>query len=95
MKYIVVISGLALVVQATGAQASTTTTYSYDALGRLVATSNTGTVNNGLTSATTYDKADNRSNYTIAGASKPDTKSAVVVVPLNGYTVIVTAPAVQ
>lgn len=64
--------------------ASTTTTYSYDALGRLTATSNTGSVNNGATTATTYDAADNRTAYTVSGSV-----SKVVVVPLGtGFKVI-------
>jgi len=77
------------------AHASSSTTYSYDALGRLVATGTTGTVNNGVATATAYDKADNRSTYAVTGAPKPDMSAPVIVVPLNGYTVIPVAPVVQ
>jgi hypothetical protein len=53
---------------ATAAPASETVTYSYDALGRLVATSSSGGTNNGLTTSIGYDPAGNRQNYTVAGA---------------------------
>jgi len=56
--------GLAL----TPAAAGETTTYSYDALGRLVATTSSGTVNNGVATAIGYDPAGNRSNYAVSGA---------------------------
>lgn len=48
--------------------ASETTTYSYDALGRLVSSVHSGTVNNGLTTTTTFDAASNRTNQTVTGA---------------------------
>lgn len=51
------------------AEASDTTTYTYDALGRLVAVSTSGGVNKGLSVATCYDRAGNRANYTVSGAS--------------------------
>jgi hypothetical protein len=54
---------------ATASVASETTTYSYDALGRLVATSTTGTFNNGLGTTIAYDAAGNRSCYAVAGAA--------------------------
>jgi hypothetical protein len=50
------------------ARAGETTTYAYDALGRLIATTSSGTVNNGLTAQLGYDPAGNRSTYTVAGA---------------------------
>lgn len=65
------------------AHAASTTTYSYDALGRLVQASTTGTVNDGVQMSTTYDAADNRTTYQVTGSA-----SKVVVVPLNGLTVI-------
>jgi YD repeat-containing protein len=49
--------------------ASETITYSYDAHGRVVGVSHSGTVNNGQAAAISYDPADNRSNYTITGGS--------------------------
>lgn len=66
------------------AHAASTTTYSYDALGRLVQASTTGTVNDGVQMSTTYDAADNRTTYQVTGS----TSGPVVVVPLNGFTVI-------
>lgn len=63
--------------------AASTTTYTYDALGRLVQANSTGTVNNGAQMTTTYDAADNRTTYQVTGSA-----SKVVVVPLNGLTVI-------
>src|SRR5262245_4331077 len=46
------------------ARASETITYQYDALGRLVQVTRTGTVNNGASAAYTYDPANNRTNVT-------------------------------
>jgi YD repeat-containing protein len=54
---------------ATSVLASETVTYSYDALGRLVATTSSGTVNNGLSTTIAYDPAGNRSTYTVTGAA--------------------------
>lgn len=53
----------------TAAHASGTTSYSYDALGRLVSSSNSGAVNNGLSTSLGYDPAGNRSSYAVSGAS--------------------------
>lgn len=74
---------LSYAVLITAAQANSTTTYTYDALGRLVQSSTTGTVNNGVQISTIYDPADNRTTYKVTGSG-----SRVVVVPLNGLTVI-------
>lgn len=63
--------------------AGTTTTYTYDALGRLVQANTSGTVNNGAQMVTSYNPADNRVTYQVTGSS-----SKVVVVPINGLTVI-------
>jgi hypothetical protein len=54
---------------AAAAWASETRTYSYDTLGRLVATASRGTVNNGRTTSIAYDPAGNRSCYAAAGAA--------------------------
>ena len=56
-----------------GAGATETVTYSYDAQGRLVQSVISGTVNNGQTSSTSFDAANNRTNYSVsvAGASAP------------------------
>ena len=46
------------------AAASETITYQYDALGRLVQVTRTGTVNNGASATYSYDPANNRTNVT-------------------------------
>lgn len=48
--------------------ASETVTYTYDAKGRLVKVVHTGTVNNGIQTTYTHDKADNRKNTTTTGS---------------------------
>jgi chitinase len=53
----------------TPAFASETITYAYDTRGRLVKVSHSGAVNNGVTACYGYDKADNRSNVTVATAA--------------------------
>jgi hypothetical protein len=58
------------------APAGVTTSYAYDALGRLIATSTTGEVNNGVTKTLTYDPAGNRQTYSISAAG---TAASVVV----------------
>lgn len=83
MRNLIIAGTFTALAQVLPAQASSTTTYTYDALGRLVATSTTGTVNNGVTTSTSYDPADNRTTYAVKGSV-----SKVVVVPLNGFTVI-------
>lgn len=49
-----------------GAIASETITYTYDARGRLVDVSRSGTVNNGIASCYSLDQADNRNSVTVA-----------------------------
>lgn len=65
------------------ASAAETITYSYDAKGRLSQVAHTGSVNNGVVATYKFDAADNRSSVTVEGAVP-----RVVVVPLNGITVI-------
>ena len=48
-----------------------TVTFTYDVLGRLVATSTEGSVNGGLQTQTSYDPAGNRTNHTVSGAPAP------------------------
>lgn len=67
----------------TPALASETINYSYDVHGRLIQVSRSGTVNNGAQTVYQHDNADNRTRVTITHAA-----SRVVVVPLNGFTVI-------
>jgi YD repeat-containing protein len=56
---------------ASAVHASETTTYKYDALGRLVDQSSTGTVNNGVKTQVCYDKAGNRITYGVVGVGTP------------------------
>lgn len=65
--------------------AAETVTYSYDTLGRLVASSHSGNVNSGLTIGITHDLADNRALLTVSGAAGGQ---RVMVLPLNGFTII-------
>jgi len=51
------------------AMASETISYTYDARGRLVQVNHSGTVNNGVVACYAYDKADNRTNVTVATSS--------------------------
>jgi len=62
------LTSAALVVGATAAIAAETITYSYDARGRLTKVVRSGSVNNGVTTTYTYDKAHNRTNKTTSGA---------------------------
>lgn len=52
-------------------QATETQVYRYDAKGRLVKVERSGTVNNGVVTEYTADKADNRSNVKTTGAPPP------------------------
>ena len=60
-----------VVALASPARAGETVTYSYDALGRLTASSSSGTVNNGATSSIGYDAAGNRSVYAASVSGAP------------------------
>ena len=51
--------------------AAETITYTYDAKGRLVKVERAGTVNNGVTTNYTHDKANNRTNVTVTGSPNP------------------------
>src|SRR5262245_61704942 len=62
MRAFLVFAGFVLV--ATPVAAGETISYTYDALGRLVAVTRTGTVNNGASATYTYDPANNRTNVT-------------------------------
>src|SRR5688572_8457935 len=75
--------------------ASETVTNSYDSRGRVVKVSRTGSVNNGVAACYSYDKADNRSNVTVAlsgGCSGPTIPTFVVsdVTAVEGNSVTFT-----
>jgi YD repeat-containing protein len=65
LRWLVAAGGLI----ATAAYATETITYTYDARGRLVQVQRSGTVNNGVNTTYTHDKAHNRTNVTTTGAS--------------------------
>ena len=70
MRTIIVVAAIIIsALSATSAPASETITYTYDAKGRLIQVAHSGTVNNGTQSAYTHDKADNRTNVAVSGAS--------------------------
>lgn len=71
-----------------GALAAETSTYAYDALGRLITTTRASGPSNGVSTAIGYDPADNRSSYVVTGSSRPPITGPVIVLPLNGFTVI-------
>jgi len=50
------------------AQATETVSYTYDAKGRLVQVVHSGSVNNGVNTQYTHDKADNRTKVKTTGA---------------------------
>jgi hypothetical protein len=55
-----------------------TTTYSYDALGRLTNVAHAGTVNNNVNAAYTLDPAGNRSNVTVTTTAPPAAPSFAI-----------------
>jgi YD repeat-containing protein len=64
LRWLVAAGGLI----AATAYAAETITYTYDARGRLVQVSHSGTINNGVSTTYSHDKAHNRSNKTTTGA---------------------------
>jgi hypothetical protein len=60
--------------------ANETVTYTYDVLGRLVKVANSGSINTGQQSTYSFDAADNRTTVV--------STTSVIVVPLNGFTII-------
>jgi hypothetical protein len=62
---------LPLLLNSAAAFAAETITYTYDSRGRLVQVARTGSINNGVTTNYTIDKADNRTNKTTTGSPNP------------------------
>ena len=85
--FIFLMAASALLAGTGPALAGETTTYSYDALGRLTNAAHSGSVNGGLNQAYSHDAADNRTNVTVTG-SPFSTSARVVVLPLKGMSVI-------
>lgn len=65
------LGAVAVVIWSGMAHANETITYTYDAKGRLVKVVRSGTVNNGVTTEYTHDKADNRKNLKTTGSPNP------------------------
>jgi hypothetical protein len=79
------------------AQAQETTTYTYDAQGRLKSVTRSGGQNNGVATTYVYDKAGNRTNVTTTGSQNgsggtgggaTSGTQGFVVTPLGGYALI-------
>ena len=69
MRRLIIIAGTSAALSwATAAVASETITYSYDARGRLTQVAHSGSVNNGVSTSYSHDKAHNRTNKTTTGA---------------------------
>lgn len=58
----------ALLMMSGSAQAAETQKYRYDAKGRVIKVERTGTVNNGVNTEYTHDKADNRTRLKTTGS---------------------------
>lgn len=72
MRPLMLLSGSSLALAgATAATAAETISYTYDARGRLIQVARSGTVNSGVTTSYTIDKADNRTNKTTSGSPNP------------------------
>lgn len=64
----VIVTILLIILLGAAAYAAETITYTYDARGRLVKVSHSGTVNNNVVTNYSDDKANNRTNKTTTGA---------------------------
>lgn len=71
MKHVFYLSTAVFLLAGTSAHAAETQKYRYDAKGRLVKVERTGTVNNGVTTEYTHDKADNRTRLKTTGSPNP------------------------
>lgn len=63
------LAGLACLFVASPAATNETLSYTYDAAGRLVKATHSGTINNGTNACYSYDRADNRTNVTVSTPS--------------------------
>jgi len=68
---LLVVGMVGFVLAATSSRAGETISYTYDALGRLIRTQSTGTVNNNQVRTVCYDKAGNRLEYTSKTTASP------------------------
>lgn len=72
------------------AHASETTTFTYDAQGRLVASVRSGAVNNGATTAIAYDSAGNRTSYAVTGGRTTPSLAIASASVVEGGTLVFT-----
>ncbi|TCM12143.1 Calx-beta domain-containing protein [Novosphingobium sp. PhB165] len=82
---------------ASSVSASETINYGYDSLGRVTSVSRSGTVNNGVATAVSYDNAGNRSSYGVQNApAKPGVSISDASATEGGtlvFTVSLSAPS--
>lgn len=71
MKHVFYLGSAIALVAIAPSNATETQKYRYDAKGRLVKIERTGTVNNGVTTEYTHDKADNRTRLVTTGSPNP------------------------
>jgi len=71
MRRIRLYTSVAALMIPAAALASETIVYKYDARGRLIKVERSGTVNNGVQTSYTLDKADNRTEKTTTGSANP------------------------
>lgn len=74
------------------ANAQETTSFQYDRLGRLRQVTITGGPATGNQTVVEYDPPGNRQRYTVTGARDRPPIKPVIVVPLNGHTIIPMRP---
>lgn len=68
MKHVYYLGTAIALIACVPANAAETQKYRYDAKGRLIKVERTGTVNNGVTTEYTHDKADNRTRLKTIGS---------------------------
>lgn len=73
-----------MVLSSAPAYAAETITYTYDALGRLVQVTRSGTVNNGASATYGYDPANNRTNVTVTAGGGGMARAALPAPPVPG-----------
>jgi hypothetical protein len=71
MKHVLYSSAAIALIFNAPANAAETQKYRYDAKGRVIKVERTGTVNNGVTTEYTHDKADNRTRLKTTGSANP------------------------
>lgn len=71
MKHGIYLLGAIILIGSTASDAAETQKYHYDAKGRLIKVVRSGTINNGVTTEYTHDKADNRSRLKTTGSPNP------------------------